>query len=60
MLFHEAAKLAAEAGARRLWLTHFSPALQDPEDWLPLAREIFPHTELGQPHRTVTLRYPED
>lgn len=60
MLFHEAAKLAAAAGARRLWLTHFSPALQDPEAWLPLAREIFPHTELGQPHRTVTLRYPED
>ncbi len=60
LLFHEAARLAAEAGARRLWLTHFSPALQEPEAWLPLAREIFPAAELGQPHRTVTLRYRED
>ena len=60
MVFHEAAKLAADAGVRNLWLTHFSPALQDPEKWLPLAREVFPNAELGQPHRTVTLRYPED
>ncbi len=60
LLFQEAAQLAAEAGARWLWLTHFSPALQDPEVWLPLARQIFPATELGQPHRTVTLRYQED
>lgn len=60
MVFHEAAKLAADAGVRNLWLTHFSPALQDPENWLPLARNVFPTAELGQPHRTVTLRYPDD
>lgn len=60
MLFHEAAELARAAGAQRLWLTHFSPALTDPEAWLPVARAIFPETEIGPVHRTVTLRYPEE
>jgi ribonuclease Z len=60
MLFHEAAQLAAAAGVRRLWLTHFSPALDEPELWLPVAQERFPDAQLGQPHRTVTLRFPDD
>lgn len=32
--FRQAAELAAEAGARRLWLTHFSQMLRRPEDYL--------------------------
>lgn len=60
MIFQEAATIAAEAGVQRLWLTHFSPALTDPGAYLPLAREIFPHTELGRAHRTLTLAFPED
>lgn len=60
MIFEEAARIAADAGARRLWLTHFSPALTDPAAFLPLARAIFPPTELGQPHRTVTLSFDEE
>ena len=60
MLFHEAAQLAAAASVQRLWLTHFSPALHDPESWLPVAQERFPGAELGQAHRTVTLRFLDD
>ncbi len=60
MLFHEAAELARAARVQQLWLTHFSPSLTDPERWLPLARAIFPNTELGPVHRTMTLRYREE
>ena len=57
MTFQESAEIAAEAGARRLWLTHFSPSLTDPEYYLPLARAIFPATEIGVPHWTLTLSF---
>ncbi|WP_038040453.1 ribonuclease Z [Thermorudis peleae] len=57
MIFTEAAQLAAQAQARQLWLTHFSPALQNPEFWLPVAQQQFAATALGVPHRTVTLRF---
>uniref|UniRef100_A0A7C1FV29 Ribonuclease Z n=1 Tax=Thermomicrobium roseum TaxID=500 RepID=A0A7C1FV29_THERO len=60
MLFHEAAELARAAQVERLWLTHFSPSLTDPETWLPMARTIFPATEIGPVHRTVTLRYRDE
>ena len=42
MVFGEAAKLAKEAGAKRLWLTHYSPALADPQAAADFAWEYFP------------------
>jgi len=60
MLFHEAAELARAAQVQQLWLTHFSPSLTDPAAWLPLARAIFPATEIGPVHHTITLRFPPD
>lgn len=57
MTFREAAELAAAARARTLWLTHFSPALRDPERYLPLAQHIFPAAELGYDGRSTTLRF---
>lgn len=58
MLFAEAASLAREAQAKRLLLTHFSNCIDDPEVYLPLAREIFPATEAAQDGQCVTLHYP--
>ncbi|MBI2322126.1 MAG: ribonuclease Z, partial [Chloroflexi bacterium] len=43
--------------ARRLWLTHFSPALQEPERYLSLARQVFPAAEVGNDGRTVPLSF---
>lgn len=60
MTFSEAAQLARDGRVEQLWLTHFSPSLHDPAAWLPVAREIFPRAEVGQPHRTVTLTYRDD
>ncbi|HBI85648.1 MAG TPA: ribonuclease Z [Ruminococcus sp.] len=59
MMFTEAAKIARDAGAKELWLTHYSPSLPDPETYLPLAQEIFPETVCPEDGRTVDLSYPE-
>ena len=60
MTMTEAAGIAAQAQPRRLWLTHFSPAMPDPEAWLPLAQAIFPAAELGWDGRQEALRFSEE
>lgn len=60
MTFQEAARLAAQAQPERLWLTHFSPALTQPEAYLPFAREIFPATELGADGKRITLQFQDE
>lgn len=47
MLMQEAAALAVQAGAGELWLTHFSPANPEPEEFAPALQEIFPNTIIG-------------
>ncbi|MCI8623552.1 MAG: ribonuclease Z [Provencibacterium sp.] len=42
--FPDSAWLAAQAGVRQLWLTHFSPALADPQQELEAARALFPQS----------------
>ncbi len=59
MLFSEAAQLAKAAGVEKLWLTHFSPALTEPEAFLEQARTIFPMTELGEERKCTTVFFPE-
>lgn len=58
MLFSEAAHLAADAGAVRLWLTHYSPSLTEPELYLQNAVSVFPPTELGFDGKTIDLQFP--
>jgi len=60
MTFREAATLAADAGAKQLVLTHFSPALPHPEDFLSNAQEVFPNTIVGRDHLSVSLRFPPE
>lgn len=60
MTFREAATLAAQASARELLLTHFSPALVDPASYAPNALEVFPATIVGQDHLTMSLRFSQD
>ena len=57
MTFAEAATLARDGGARRLWLTHFSPALTDPAACRDRAASIFPHTTVGYDGLTGTLSF---
>lgn len=57
MLFTEAAQIAKAAHAVRLLLTHYSPSLDDPQAFLPLAQAIFPETEAPEDLRTITLNW---
>ena len=57
MLFREAGALAAAAGARRLWLTHFSPSLPDPERWVEEVRREFPAVTIGSDGLRATLTF---
>jgi ribonuclease Z len=44
MMFHEAAAIAREANVKALWLTHYSPSLEEPEQYIENARKIFENT----------------
>lgn len=60
MTFSEAAILAKNANVRRLWLTHYSPSMPDPSEYLSEATAIFPDTELGFDGKTVKLLFDEN
>lgn len=57
MLFSEAARIAREGCVRELWLTHYSPSLTDPEEWLEEARRIFPNVRAGHDRMVASLRF---
>ena len=57
-LFSQSAALAARAGAKRLWLTHYSPALTDPEEWIWAARARFPAAEAAYDGIRIELGAP--
>ncbi len=62
MMFTEAAKIAARANVQpaEMWLTHYSPSLVKPEEFMAPVREIFPRSFAGKDGKTVTLRFQED
>lgn len=60
MTMYEAAALARDAGARELWLTHYSPSLMHPEEYIGSVRKIFPNTVAAKDGRTVELNFQED
>ena len=55
--FADAAGLAARAGAKRLWLTHFSQTVEDPEAALPTAQAIFPAAAAPPDGSTIELTF---
>ena len=55
MTFYEAAELARRAQVERLWLTHYSPSLNRPEEFLPAVRKIFPAAETCKDGKTIEL-----
>lgn len=60
MTMYEAAVLAKAAGAGELWLTHYSPSLMRPEEYIGDVRKIFPNTIAAKDGRTVELNFQED
>jgi ribonuclease Z len=60
MIFSEAAALAKESASRELWLTHYSPSLDNPNAFLKDAKNIFENTYAGYDLKTKTLKYQEE
>lgn len=60
MTFLEAAHIAREAGVEEMWLTHYSPSLLHPEDYMKPVRKIFPQAFPGKDRKSCTLEFPED
>ena len=60
MTFLEAAKIAKAASVHEMWLTHYSPSLLRPEDYMKPVRKIFPNAFAGKDGKSLTLEFPED
>ena len=60
MTFTEAAQLAKKASVKEMWLTHYSPSLVRPQDYVDKARKIFPATIAANDGRTVELKFDDE
>ncbi|MBO5486328.1 MAG: ribonuclease Z [Eubacterium sp.] len=60
MTFKEAATLAKEAGVPELWLTHFSPSLVKPKQYMDEVLKIFPNTKLGKDRKSVEFLFDKE
>ena len=60
MTFYEAANLAKEANPGQLWLTHYSPSLMWPEEYLKAVQAIFSRAEVCKDGKTIELDFPEN
>jgi len=56
MIFSEAANIALKANVKELWLTHFSPSMPEPEQFIDTARNIFQNTVIGCDLMTKQLK----
>ena len=60
MTMYEAAKIAKQAEVPELWLTHYSPSLIHPEEFLKEVKKIFPNTIAAKDGRTLELNFEEE
>ncbi len=56
MIFSEAAKIAKDANVQELWLTHFSPSMAKPEEFIEYAKRVFPNVKVGKDLMSTTLK----
>ena len=60
MTISEACELARIAKPRKMWLTHYSPAMAHPEQYIKEAKEIFDKVKLGKDGKSIDLMFDED
>lgn len=60
MTFREAAIIARDAKVNEMWLTHYSPSLARPDEFIHIAKEIFPKSYLGKDGKTLELNFEEE
>ena len=59
MAMYEAAELAKKAQPAEMWLTHYSPSLMYPEDFMNDVRRIFPQAKAAKDGWSVDLMFDE-
>lgn len=59
MTFYEAAEIAAKAEPKLMWLTHYSPSLTRPEEYMKEVKRIFPRAYAAKDGQTVELDFEE-
>ena len=60
MTFREAAELARDARVKEMWLTHYSPSLIRPEEYMETVRGIFPQAYPGRDGKSAELNFEEE
>ena len=60
MTFYEAANLAKAAEVSQMWLTHYSPSLPWPDQYLPQVTRIFPNAITAKDGQTIELDFEEE
>ena len=57
MTFEEAATLAKDGEVKKLILTHFSPSISNPEDFIDNAKSIFENSFIGEEREIIDLSF---
>jgi len=57
MTFKEAAELARKGNVKELWLTHYSPSLKNPEEYIEAVKAIFANVHAGKDLYKKTITY---
>lgn len=57
MTFYEAAELAKQAAVKELWLTHYSPSLVRPEEFMKETCSIFANAKAGKDKKSIVLEF---
>lgn len=60
MTFYEAAKLAAKAQPKEMWLTHYSPSMVRAEEFMNDVRAIFPRAVAGKDLKSRELAFVDE
>jgi ribonuclease Z len=60
MTFYEAAELAKDAKVQEMWLTHYSPSLTWPEEYMDAVKKVFPNAKAGKDGMTAELMFEDN
>ena len=60
MTFYEAAEMAKKAQVAQMWLTHYSPSLIRPEEFMKDVKAIFSNSKAAKDGMTIELKFEEE
>ncbi len=60
MTMQEAAQIAKESGTKQLWLTHYSPAMNWPDNYKDAVKAIFKDAHISKDGRSIELNFEDD